>query len=194
MAFSTGTKGTMKFTHTPSINRPTPTRHMVDVFLNRKTKTLIVFMILSLVTLYSPSSLAVEPNEVLSDAALEARAREISKGFRCVVCQNQSIDDSNAGLARDMRQLVRERLVAGDTNAEVTNYMVSRYGNYVLLKPPLDKSTYALWYGPLLIIGLGFLILLIFFHRRQNSSVVTTEKLNDEEQRRFEALLEEEEE
>ena len=92
-----------------------------------------------------------------------------------------------------MRQLVRERLVAGDTNAEVTSYMVSRYGNYVLLKPPLDKSTYALWYGPLFIIGLGFLILLIFFHRRQNSSVVITEKLNDEEQRRFEALLEEEE-
>lgn len=183
----------MKFSHIPFIDRPTSTRPVVDISLNRKTKSFFIFIALSLMTFYSSPTFAVEPSEVLTNTVLEARAREISKGFRCVVCQNQSIDDSNAGLARDMRLLVRERLVAGDTNAEVTDYMVSRYGSYVLLKPPLNKSTYALWYGPLLILGLGFLILLVFFRRRQNSSVVTTEELNDEEKRRIEALLEDEE-
>jgi cytochrome c-type biogenesis protein CcmH len=192
VAFGSGTAGTMKFGHIRLIDRPTPTRPIVDVFLKTKTKTFFVFVALSIMTFHSSPTFAVEPSEVLADTALEARAREISKGFRCVVCQNQSIDDSNAGLARDMRLLVRERLVAGDTNAEVTDYMVSRYGSYVLLKPPLNRSTYALWYGPFLIVALGFLILLIFFHRRQNSSVITTEKLNDEEQRRIEALLEDE--
>jgi cytochrome c-type biogenesis protein CcmH len=182
----------MKFSHITLIDRPTPTRRIIDVFLYRKTKTFFIFIALSLMTFYSSPTFAVEPSEVLADTALEARARDISKGFRCVVCQNQSIDDSNAGLARDMRLLVRERLVAGDTNTEVTDYMVSRYGSYVLLKPPLNKSTYALWYGPLLIVSLGFLILLVFFHRRPNSSVITKEGLNDEEQRRIEALLEDE--
>ena len=183
----------MKFGHIPLIDRPTSTCPTLDVFLNRRTKTFFVFVAVSLIIFYSPPTFAVEPSEVLADPTLEERARDISKGFRCVVCQNQSIDDSNAGLARDMRLLVRERLVAGDTNAEVTDYMVSRYGSYVLLKPPLNKSTYALWYGPLLIIGLGFLMLLFFFHRRQHSSLVTTEELSEEEQSRIKALLEKEE-
>ncbi len=183
----------MKFSHIPLIDRPTATHPIVHSFLNRKIITFFIFVALSLTTFYSSPTFAVEPSEVLADTALEARARDISKGFRCVVCQNQSIDDSNAGLARDMRLLVRERLVVGDTNAEVTDYIVSRYGSYVLLKPPLNKSTYALWYGPLLILALGFLILLVFFHRRQSSSVLTTEGLNDEEQRRIKALLEDEE-
>ena len=183
----------MIFSHIPLFDRPTSVCPIIDVFLNRKTKIYFIFLAFSLIAFYSSPTFAVEPSEVLADTALEARARDISKGFRCVVCQNQSIDDSNAGLARDMRLLVRERLVAGDTNAEVTNYMVSRYGSYVLLKPPLNKSTYALWYGPLLIICLSFVILFVFFHRRQHSSVVTTEGLNDEEQRRIDALLKDEE-
>jgi cytochrome c-type biogenesis protein CcmH len=162
---------------------------LFNTFMNRKTKTFFTLVAFNLMTFCTSLSLAVEPGEVLVDSALEARARDISKGFRCVVCQNQSIDDSNAGLARDMRLLVRERLVAGDSNDEVTDYMVSRYGDYVLLKPPLKKSTYVLWYGPLLILGLGFLILFIFFRRRQNSSVVIPKGLNDEEHRRIEALL-----
>jgi cytochrome c-type biogenesis protein CcmH len=193
VAFGSGIAGTMKFSHIPLIDRPTATHPIVHSFLNRKILTFFIFVALSLTTFYSSPTFAVEPSEVLADTALEARARDISKGFRCVVCQNQSIDDSNAGLARDMRLLVRERLVVGDTNAEVTDYIVSRYGSYVLLKPPLNKSTYALWYGPLLILALGFLILLVFFHRRQSSSVLTTEGLNDEEQRRIKALLEDEE-
>ncbi|MFC1673702.1 cytochrome c-type biogenesis protein, partial [Pseudomonadota bacterium] len=100
---------------------------------------------------------AVEPNEILKDPALETRAREVGKGLRCVVCQNQSIDDSNAELARDMRVLVRDRIVAGDSNEEVMAYMVDRYGDFVLLDPPFKASTYVLWIGPAIIAALGLL-------------------------------------
>lgn len=91
---------------------------------------------------------AVMPDEQLPEAALERRAVDISRELRCVVCQNQSIDDSAAPLARDMRIIVRERLVAGDTNAEVKAFLVARYGNYVLLRPPLQGDTLALWFAP----------------------------------------------
>lgn len=93
-------------------------------------------------------AVAVEPDEMLADPALEERAREISKDLRCVVCQNQSIDDSNADIARDLRLLVRERLVAGDTDEQVVAYIVARYGDYVLLDPPFQVNTLALWLGP----------------------------------------------
>jgi len=102
-------------------------------------------------------SLAVEPDEMLSDPVLEARARALSKEVRCVVCQNQDIDSSNAGVARDLRILVRERLVAGDTDQEVLDYLVVRYGDFVLFKPPLKPSTYLLWFGP------GIVLLLAIF-------------------------------
>jgi cytochrome c-type biogenesis protein CcmH len=95
---------------------------------------------------------AVEPDEVLSDPALEARARDISAGLRCLVCQNQSIDDSHAPLARDLRKLVRERLVAGDSDQAVRDYIVQRYGDFVLLKPPLNLGTALLWLAPLLLL------------------------------------------
>lgn len=103
------------------------------------------------------TALAVEPDEMLDDPVLEARAREVSKGLRCVVCLNQDIDSSNAGVARDLRLLVRERIMAGDTNEEATAFIQARYGDYVLLKPPLNAKTYALWFAPptLLIIGVG---------------------------------------
>lgn len=94
------------------------------------------------------SVLAVEPDEVLDNPALEARARAISAELRCVVCQNQSIDDSDADIARDLRLLVRERLVAGDNDAEVVEYIVARYGDFVLLRPPFQSNTLALWLGP----------------------------------------------
>ena len=97
------------------------------------------------------AALAVEPDEVLSEPALEQRAREISRQLRCVVCQSQSIDDSNAPLAKDMRILVRERLVAGDSNEEVYAYLVQRYGDYVLLKPPVQRNTIVLWIAPLVV-------------------------------------------
>ena len=103
-------------------------------------------------------ALAVMPDEVLKDPALEARARVISQDLRCLVCQNQSIDDSNAPLARDLRLIVRERLNAGDTDTQVFDYVVARYGNYVLLKPPLQTDTVLLWAAPfiMLAVGLGF--------------------------------------
>lgn len=98
---------------------------------------------------------AVEPDEMLDDPALEARAREISKDLRCVICQNQDIDSSNAGVARDLRLLVRERLLAGDTDTQVIDYIRARYGDYVLLNPPFKPETYALWLAPGIIVLLG---------------------------------------
>ncbi len=99
---------------------------------------------------------AVEPSEILSDPALESRARELSKGLRCLVCRNENIDESDADLAKDLRILVRERLVAGDTDQEILDYAQSRYGDYVLLKPPLNAKTILLWFGgPILLIGGG---------------------------------------
>lgn len=106
---------------------------------------------------------AVEPDEMLDDPALEARAREISKELRCVVCLNQNIDSSNAGVARDLRLLVRERLVAGDTNEQALAFIQARYGDYVLLNPPWNSKTYVLWVAPLAMLiaalGIGFAVL-----------------------------------
>ena len=100
---------------------------------------------------------AVQPDEVLSDACMEARARDISSGLRCLVCQNQSIDDSDAPLARDLRLIVRERLKAGDSNDQVQGYLVGRYGEYVLLRPVLALHTLLLWLTPIAVLGLGAL-------------------------------------
>jgi cytochrome c-type biogenesis protein CcmH len=98
---------------------------------------------------------AVQPDEQLADPALEARAREISAGLRCLVCQNQSIDDSDAPLARDLRILVRQRLQAGDSDATVKDFLVARYGDFVLLKPPFSTSTLLLWLTPVLVLVAG---------------------------------------
>lgn len=100
---------------------------------------------------------AVEPDEILTDPALEARARALTQELRCVVCQNQSVDDSDAPLARDMRVLVRERIKAGDTDEEVRAFVVARYGKFVLLSPPVEGDTLILWFAPLAIVGLGAL-------------------------------------
>lgn len=125
-------------------------------------------LFLCVLLVFSTSVLAVGPDEILPDPVLEARARELSAGLRCLVCQNQSIDDSDADLARDLRLLVRERLVAGDSNAEVEQYIVDRYGEYVLLNPRLGMHTILLWIAApvLLLIGLGTL----FLARRGNSA------------------------
>lgn len=104
----------------------------------------------------SPPVAAVQPDEVLDDPALEARARDISAGLRCLVCRNESIDESNAGLARDLRLLVRERLVAGDSDPEVMEFVVARYGEYVLLKPLTGGANWLLWAaGPLMLLIAG---------------------------------------
>lgn len=115
----------------------------------------------------TPSVWAVEPSEILDDPILEQRARAISKRLRCLVCQNQSIDESDAGLARDLRIIVRERLVAGDSDDEVIGFVVARYGDWVLLKPPFKPSTWVLWLGPLGIAGVAGLMYWGFFRRHR---------------------------
>ncbi|WP_379073109.1 cytochrome c-type biogenesis protein CcmH [Mesorhizobium sp. UC22_110] len=117
-------------------------------------------LVLGLVLLASGSAFAVKPDEMLSDPALEARARSLSAGLRCMVCQNQSIDESDADLARDLRVLVRDRLKAGDSDTQVIDYVVSRYGEFVLLKPRFEWRTALLWGAPvfLLLIGGAFMM------------------------------------
>jgi cytochrome c-type biogenesis protein CcmH len=115
---------------------------------------------LLLIALAGPA-LAVQPDEILADPALEARARAISAGLRCLVCQNQSIDDSDATLARDLRLLIRERLKAGDSDGNVIAFVVDRYGEFVLLKPRFEAKTIALWTGPFVVVLLTLFILLI---------------------------------
>ncbi len=140
----------------------------------------------------SPPSAAVEPGEILTDPVLETRAREISRGLRCLVCQNQSIDDSDAELARDLRVLVRERLAAGDSDEAVIDYVVSRYGQFVLLKPPFDAGTYVLWLGPIVIFAIGALAVVLFYVRRPRSRVDEAPvPLSEAEKRRLQALLSE---
>ena len=151
-------------------------------------------LISALVVALPFAAAAIEPNEILSDPALEARARVVGKDLRCVVCQNQSIDDSNADLAGDMRVLVRDRIQAGDTNAEVIAYMVDRYGDYVLLDPPFKTSTYVLWVGPPVIGVLGLFWVVSFYRRRSDAPDTAQDApqvaaLSDEERRRLDALL-----
>jgi cytochrome c-type biogenesis protein CcmH len=110
---------------------------------------------LSVVLAVSGAAFAVEPDEILSDARLESRARALSVELRCLVCQNQSIDDSNAPLARDLRLLVRERLTAGDADDAIRKFVVARYGTFVLLRPPVERSTLLLWATPLLLLGVA---------------------------------------
>ncbi len=140
-----------------------------------------------LLVLFAFPALAVEPSEMLPDPALEARARVIGRELRCVVCQNQSIDDSAAEVARDMRRAVRERLTAGDKDEQVFAYMVARYGDYVLLKPPFKAGTWALWLGGPLVLLLAGGALLIAARRRKPA--VPPAPLSEEEQRRLDALL-----
>ena len=132
---------------------------------------------------------AVQPSEILSDPALESRAREISAGLRCPVCQNESIDESNASLARDLRILVRDRLVAGDTDAEAIAFIVDRYGEFVLLRPTTGGANWLLWAaGPgmlLLALGVG-----VFYIRSRANATATTESgLSPEEQARLRDIL-----
>ena len=136
-------------------------------------------------------AIAVQPNEVLKDPELEARARNLSKDIRCLVCQNQSIDDSNADLARDLRVLVRERLTEGDSDEQILDFLVKRYGDFVLLKPPVKASTYALWYGPIVIFVLGVIGLVFFMRGRRPTAATQPAALSEDEERRISALLDE---
>lgn len=143
-----------------------------------------------LALLLAGPSAAVQPDEVLDDPVLEERAREISKDLRCLVCRNESIDESNAQLARDLRLLVRERLVAGDTDEEVVDFVVGRYDEYVLLRPLASGSNLVLYLaGPvMLILALG--VGLTYTRRRANTRTTTERKLNAEEEARLKEILE----
>jgi cytochrome c-type biogenesis protein CcmH len=144
----------------------------------------LLALLLALVAL---PALAVEPDEMLKDPALEARARDIGRSLRCVVCQNQSIDDSNAVVAHDMRRAVRERLSAGDSDQKVYDFMVARYGDYVLLKPPFKAGTLVLWLGAPLVLLIAAAGLLLAARRRRVA--VASQPLSPEEQLKLSALL-----
>lgn len=142
------------------------------------------FALLVVLAVVSRPALAVQPDEVMKDPALEARARALSSELRCLVCQNESIDDSEAPLARDIRVLIRERIGKGESNDAVRNYLVSRYGDFVLLKPPFKPETLLLWLSPALVLALGVGAAL-FAHRRAPSA---TPGLTAEEEARLAAL------
>ena len=150
---------------------------------------------LTIILLSSFSTMAVNPDEVLDDPLLEKRARALSVNIRCLVCQNQSIDDSNADLARDLRILVRERLIAGDSDTEVLDYLISRYGDFVMLKPPFKGSTFILWLGPLFVFVLAVIGLVIYFRRRQTELANTSDsssRLSSKEREQLNKLLDRE--
>ncbi|RWO45938.1 MAG: cytochrome c-type biogenesis protein CcmH [Mesorhizobium sp.] len=132
-------------------------------------KTSLASLILLLTLLFAGAALAVKPDEVLADPALEARARTLSEELRCMVCQNQSIDESDADLARDLRVLVRQRLVAGDTDRQVIDYIVSRYGEFVLLKPRFSLRNALLWGTPVLLLLAGGIFIVLTARSRQSA-------------------------
>jgi len=111
-------------------------------------------------------SFTVEPNEIISNPIYENRARDLSKGIRCLVCQNQSIDDSDSDLAKDLRRIIRKKIIQGDTDNEITQYLVDKYGNFILMKPPLYQDTYILWISPLLLMLVGITIMYFTLKRK----------------------------
>jgi len=149
----------------------------------------LALIFVGLAILASPPVKAVEPDEILDDPALEARARAISHGLRCLVCQNQSIDDSEAPLAKDLRVLVRERLKEGDTDQEIEDFVVARYGEFVLLKPRLSQHTLILWFAtPAVLLAA---LLLIFLAYRKRSQAAHAKPLSQAEERRLKQMLRE---
>ena len=140
---------------------------------------------LLVVCLLSVPALAVQPDEILKDPALEARARTISAGLRCLVCQNQSIDDSDATVARDLRILIREQLMKNQTDEQVVSFVVERYGDYVLLKPRLTAKTVILWFTPFLVVLLGGFYLL----RGRKTEAPVHDQLSDAEKAELDAIL-----
>jgi cytochrome c-type biogenesis protein CcmH len=132
---------------------------------------------------------AIEPGEKLDDPKLEERARELSRELRCLVCQNQSIDDSDAPLARDLRLLVRDRLKEGDSNEEVLDYIVARYGDFVLLRPPVRPETWALWAAPFAALLIGGVVVFVLFRRKKEAGAEAA-PLSAEEAARLDELME----
>lgn len=149
-------------------------------------RALVKFVLAALVMAAPLTAHAVNPDEILSDPALETRARDISAGLRCLVCQNQSIDDSDAPLAGDLRVLVRERLLEGDTDRQIIDFVVARYGDFVLLKPRFTINTLVLWLAPPLLLGLGGITVFRLYHCRRRVAVAA---LSDDEETRLAQIL-----
>ncbi|MER8504257.1 cytochrome c-type biogenesis protein CcmH [Mesorhizobium sp. M0904] len=149
-------------------------------------RSTLASLVLLLALLFAGAAQAVKPDEVLADPALEARARALSEGLRCMVCQNQSIDESDADLARDLRILVRQRLVAGDTDQQVMDYVVSRYGEFVLLKPRFNLRNVLLWGTPVLLLLVGGTFILLAARSRRSTA---TNALTADEQAALDAML-----
>ena len=152
----------------------------------------ILWFTLAIVLTAASAAYAVQPDEIMSDSAKEARARELSRELRCMVCQNQSIDDSEAPLARDLRLLVRERIAAGDSDAQVIDFLVARYGEFVLLKPRLNSHTWLLWLVPPLVLAGGGVALVMNNRRRRRSGSVQDAQpaeLTPEEEARLNRLM-----
>ncbi len=153
----------------------------------------LLCLVMTLLTFVAvPCAIAVEPGEVLSDPALEARARALSKELRCMVCQNQSIDDSEAPLARDLRMLVRERLQAGESDRHVIDFLVARYGEFVLLRPRFSWHTALLWLGPaaMLVIGAcGIIVLARRYRANFHRAITEQDKLTAAEAARLSDIL-----
>jgi cytochrome c-type biogenesis protein CcmH len=157
-------------------------------FCFRSESLLLVACLCCLMTASFPAH-AVEPNEMLADPTLEARARTLSKELRCMVCQNQSIDDSEAPLAHDLRVLVRERLKSGDSDAQVLEFLVSRYGEFVLLRPRLSLHTLALWGLPPAILLIGIAMIVVVVRRRGTMAQTGTVNLSAAEEAKLSELL-----
>ncbi|MFC7048195.1 cytochrome c-type biogenesis protein [Emcibacter nanhaiensis] len=147
----------------------------------------VVLSVLLIFFTQSAFALGVDDGR-LKDPIQEARAQELMKQLRCLVCQNQSIVDSNADLAQDLRMVVRERILAGDTDEEVLHYMTDRYGDWVLLKPPLKSETMMLWFSPLILLVIGAIFAVLYL-RRRSSAVQPAAPLSHEEEARLEKLL-----
>ena len=133
------------------------------------TKIFIIIVTISLTQFFSMNCFAVEPDEILQDQKQELRARNISKNIRCLICQNQSIDESNAPLARDLRILIRNKIKEGNNNKEIYIFLTDRYGDFILLKPPLKLSTLALWFSPFIFFIVGFFI--VFLHNKKSKKI-----------------------
>ena len=129
-------------------------------------KTFIILLSICLIQFFSNNSYAVEPNEILENQKQELRARNISKNIRCMICQNQSIDESNAPLAKDLRILIRNKIKDGKKDEEIYKFLTDRYGDFILLNPPFKLNTLVLWFFPFIFFGIG--ILIIFFHNKKS--------------------------
>ncbi|CAA7621869.1 Cytochrome c-type biogenesis protein CcmH [Candidatus Terasakiella magnetica] len=167
-------------------------RRVFKMALKRRTGRLNGASLVLLCALaWTVPAFAVNPDEMLKDPAQEYRARELGKDLRCLVCQNQSIDDSDADLAKDLRIIVRERISAGDSDAAVKKFVVDRYGDYVLLKPPFKATTLALWLGPFALFAGAVAVVLGFYRRRRSAAPVPPPPLSADEKKRLEKLLKE---